>query len=82
MTRLNHGVTAGQEWSDLDERQQGRVVRVDHVHGMFAYCTVVRSRFAAKRNSAGSRVTIRLDRFWPMSRGFGLRYPESGAGAA
>lgn len=70
MKRLNKDVAVGQVWEDCDPRQEGRTIRVNSVAGLYAHCEVLTDSATSKRSSVGRQMKIRLDQFWPTSRGF------------
>ena len=57
------GVKVGQVWQDVDDRMNGRRIKVVRLEGRHAICDVV---------GAGRQTKIRLDRFRPTSTGYRL----------
>lgn len=69
---LNRDVAPGQVWADNDPRQAGRTIQISDVIGVYAYGKVITDCEGVTRSSVGKEVRIRLDRFWPTSRGYVL----------
>ena len=57
------GVKVGQVWQDVDDRMNGRRIKVVRLEVRYAICDVV---------GAGRQTKIRLDRFKPTSTGYRL----------
>lgn len=76
MTDPYEAVKPGTVWADNDKRSTGRTVRVDHVAGNYAYCTVLSNRNDWERDGEqdkrGREVRLSVRRMRPVATGWTL----------